>query len=227
MKAYDISHWNNEEEVVSLLNSTVDCPSFLYIKRSEGLNTVQSEYYESMKREAHKKGVCVGGYHYINPNASEKNYNFYPTVAAEREALRLRQIQDCSDLIPMMDVEENYLLASPKGLVNYLRMVHNAFLDNGGNKLGIYASYSLLKNKDLQKLILDRGIYLWCARYKYKDAHLTYHESVSDILHLLQVQVGEIPVSINQFCTKYYAGYTDDTLNLDCNIVLRPRDLLQ
>lgn len=230
MRGYDISHHNKEKEIKELLDSDFDRPQYMYIKRSEGLNTVQIDYFERMRAYAHIKGIAVGGYHYINPNAAGKNYGFDFNTIASVEASRLISLDnDVLQLVPMMDVEEKYLLTNVRLLAEYLEKVCDSFFRQGGKKVGIYASYSLLCNEAIKEVVKTYDMPVWCARYMYKDTDrnkMTATSTIKDLNRNIQRFVSDIPVAFNQIGTVYYDN-KGIKHNLDCDVILRPMDIMR
>lgn len=221
--AYDISH-HNGQNIKDLLSSEADKPTFLYIKKSEGISVDQSKYFFDLQNYAKEKGIITGGYHYVNPslvamqNETEK--------AAEKEAVRLVTIQDLTKLVPMMDVEEKYMVNNMYDTIEYLDKLCYIFFTTGGKKLGIYASYSMLYDERIMDIIKKYELVVWCARYKYSDAMLSANSCYDMIRRYLQFGVAGYPIAINQFCTKYLDNKAN-FWNLDCNYVFNPLALLQ
>lgn len=232
IKAFDISH-HNGQEIKKLLSRPEDAPAFLYIKRSEGISIVQDEYYHDLFVYAKERGIICGGYHYINPCSNVKFNDLVKSASdelrpyANTEASRLLHIVDTlgCKLVPMMDVEEKYLVYNMCDCLGYLDMVCNSYFTQGGKKLGIYASHSVLNTPQMADLISRYNLVIWDARYKYTSAKLCCDSTLDDIDPLTQPCVNNREVSINQICTKY-VDYDNKTWSLDCDIVYRPLDLL-
>lgn len=222
--AFDISH-HNGKDVTTLLRDIDDKPPFLYIKMSEGLTIVQKDYFYMMLEEAKNSGIIVGGYHYCNPGNSKLN-NLDKT-AANIEAGRLSTISNLTELVPMLDVEEKYMLLDRQHLARYLDMLFYSYMTStNGKKAGIYASYSLLTEDCIQNVIRDYNLVVWCARYKYESAHLACDSSMLDVSRYLQTTIDDIPVDINQFAKRYYDSRGKEW-PLDCNVVFNPLRLLK
>lgn len=231
-KAFDISH-HNGQDIKQLLKRPEDAPTFLYIKRSEGKTIVQDAYYNDLYLTARDNGIIYGGYHYINPSSK-----FFEDLIAENgialtdiahtEANRLLEIAAVPNtlLVPMMDVEEKYLVKNMTNCVIYLDKVCQRYFNHGGKKLGIYASHSVLNTSQMIWLIQQYNLVVWDARYKYKDAKLHVDAGINDIAPLLQRSInGTIDVDINQICKKY-VDYNGKAWNLDCDIVYNPLKLM-
>lgn len=231
-KAFDISH-HNGQDIKQLLKRPEDAPTFLYIKRSEGQTIVQDEYYNDLYLTARNNGIIYGGYHYINPSSKHfddliKEYGSALSQIANVEASRLLDIVKAPNtyLVPMMDVEEKYLVKNITNCVTYLDRVCHSYFTQGGKKLGIYASHSVLNTSQMIWLIQQYNLVVWDARYKYKDAKLHVDAGINDIVPLLQRNInGTIDVDINQICTKY-VDYNGKTWDLDCDIVYNPLKLM-
>lgn len=222
--AFDISH-HNGIDVTNLLRDADDKPPFLYIKRTEGLTVNQSDYFDAMRKVAEDNGIIVGGYHYCNPGNTRLN-NLDKT-AANIEASRLATISNYTKLVPMLDVEEKYMLLDRAHLARYLDMLFYSYMTSSSSKkIGIYASYSLLAEDCIQDVIQNYNLTVWCARYKYECAHLAYDSDINDISRYLQTTVKNIPVDINQFAKIYYDS-SGKKWSLDCNCVYNPLRLLK
>ena len=155
----------------------VDYPvSFLYIKSTEG-TTVLNKYYADDYRQARKRGIPVGTYHF-----------FSTTSPAKKQAewfLKNSKVQK-GDFPPVLDVEplpsQIRKMGGEEALWTGVRTWLKAIEEGTGKKPVLYISQMFVNNHLPYAHDIKRDYHVWIARYgEYKpDVRLVYWQLSPD-----------------------------------------------
>lgn len=146
IKGIDISNNNGS---IDFSRVTDDGVKYVYVKATEGA-TFKDSTMETFYNQCKANNLKVGAYHFLvgtsTPEAQAQN--FY------------EKIKDYDwDLIPMMDVETNFL-----GLSNYVKRFISTFKQLSPLELGIYSYTSFIDYlRDAEEIIKDMPF--WEANY--------------------------------------------------------------
>lgn len=148
-KVIDLSHWNENADWLKVKNNGVDG---VYLKCTQGIRYVDPSCIGHSTR-AKSQNIKVGYYHFATLTDD-------PSAEARFFKSRLSTLPT-SNLIPMLDVEENKTGLTPAQIETWIQ----SFLDAMETKVGIY-SYTPFLDQFLPLTHNFGQIPLWIAQYR-------------------------------------------------------------
>ena len=142
------------------VSGTVDYPiTFIFIKSTEGIS-IRNRYFAADYAAAHKKGICVGAYHFFSTRQrpqDQANYFLQNTIFRR------------GDLPPVLDVEPSDALIRQMGGAEVLLQNMRIWLQTVERRVGvrpiIYVNQNFVHNYLEQAPDLKRDYMVWIARY--------------------------------------------------------------
>ena len=142
------------------VSGAVDYPvSFVYIKATEGI-TIKSKYYTADYRQARRRGIKVGNYHFFSTRS--------PALAQARWYLKNSKYQK-GDFPPVLDVEPSdariRAMGGPEALFKAVRTWLKEVETKTGCRPVLYVSQSFVNRYLPFAPDIKRDYDVWIARY--------------------------------------------------------------
>ena len=182
----------------------VDYPvSYVYIKSTQGDNII-NRYYQNDSRQARKRGIPVGSYHF-----------FSTKVSGARQAeyfLKHTNIQP-DDLPPMLDVEpSNHRVAKMGGdkeLVRQMKIWLNIVEKATGKRPLIYSYQKFIDEHLAEADDLLQDYPVWVARYgEYKPYYRLLHWQLSPTGRVTGIE-GEVDINVYNGTKEQFRYYLE------------------